>query len=83
MNRQTLKSCLGSLHQIRAQVRSKLDPCIIRELDEAIFSLALLLKSDQEVIEVTPKTVYKTLQLLGKIVQCLGWLHELIVQFLE
>lgn len=83
MNKSTLENCLGSLRQVRAQIRGKLDQCIIQELDEAIFSLALLLKSEQETIEVVPTTIDRTLDVLGKIVKSLGWLHDLIEQFLE
>ena len=83
MNKRTLKSCLESLRQVRVQIRGKLDPSIIQELDEAMYSLALLLESEQEVIEVVPTTIDRTLDVLGKIVKSLGWLHDLIEQFLE
>lgn len=83
MNKHTLERCVESLIQVRSHKHGKLSPSVIKELDEIIVTMMLLLKSDQEVIEITPEMTNKAIDVLGKLVKNLGWLHDLIEQFWE
>ncbi len=83
MNKHALERCVESLILIRTQKHGKLSSSVIKELDQIIETMMLLLKSDQDEIEIAPETISKGIEMLGKAIKSLGWIHDLIEQFWE